>query len=655
LEVRPVTVPAGAMAQIRVELGAPLAVSVGSLRVELEGAVFGEIADVQMFSAAGELTGTVELDGRKAVVTFWSVAVGVGRIGGWPVMTVTVPVLETAAPGAKGRMKVEALDWRGMPGERFEVGEGLGTVTVGEAVVIESVTRVSMSGYKLTGRGFRPESRVTGEGMAVDRVTFRSGTELEVTVAGENELTGRMFWVDGSAFVYAPRGRASGKWRPLLPVRTVSSVGVFNVSPSQYGGGGMVLENPNPVAVDVTVEVFLGSLGFLRRKTTVLPALGRLEVSALIDFGFEVNGSGGLLFSLPIRAGHVNWQTKTVSRISDDYTAFRLPEQPFLIRQEGPLVFMKQVGGPEPGSQGVSFEPKLKTQEALPIVVTTTEKWLTAVARRDLRGRSLSVSVDPATLAAGDHFASVIITPTEPGYQPQIVPVRLEVRAAEFVRASRSEVRLTSVPGGPIPPPVTLTIRAGETVGVALTLRTETDDGGRWLTISAPTATSPASVEVRANPAGLKPGTYRGRIVVRGPINLEEVKVTFEVAPPVLPRLRLWGPDLLRFSYPVGGAQHPVDSLVEVSPESTQILSEVSTESGGGWLRVERTYNGLRVGANPSNLVAGIYRGKIIVRAAGFANELEVPVLMRVWSGETEPIVVTPSDLCWGNIPERSP
>ncbi len=43
------------MAQIRVELGAPLAVSVGSLRVELEGAVFGDIADVQMFSAAGDL------------------------------------------------------------------------------------------------------------------------------------------------------------------------------------------------------------------------------------------------------------------------------------------------------------------------------------------------------------------------------------------------------------------------------------------------------------------------------------------------------------------------------------------------------------------------------------------------------------------------
>lgn len=61
LEVRPVTIPAGATAQIRVELGAPLAVSVGSLRVELEGAVFGDIADVQMFSAAGDLLGTVEL------------------------------------------------------------------------------------------------------------------------------------------------------------------------------------------------------------------------------------------------------------------------------------------------------------------------------------------------------------------------------------------------------------------------------------------------------------------------------------------------------------------------------------------------------------------------------------------------------------------
>ncbi len=656
LEVRPVTVPAGAMAQIRVELGAPLAVSTGGISVALEEGMFGDIADVQMFSAAGDLLGTVELEGRRAVVKFSSVAGGVGRIGGCPVMTVTARVLGAVSEGAKGRVMVSALDWRDVAGEKFVVGDGVGMVTVGEAVVIEAVKRVGASTYKLTGRGFTAGSRVSGEGMAVEGVAFRSGTELEVTVAGENELTGRVFRVEGAEFVYAVRGEPDSKRSFLLPTQLFTSVGI-QTPPSrglpprieQLFQYGFLLENPHAEAVDVTAEIVDGASRLVGRKTFVLPARGAFFEPVARNLGF---GYGGLLSSLPIRAAIVAGQSgpglqKTVSSISFGYSGFRQPEQPFLVQPIGPMVFRQQVGDLGPTAQTVDLTSNLGTSEVLPSVVTTTEPWLTATATLQGSDRfRLSVRVEPGGMVPGDYMGSVVVTPRDTGYQPQSIPVRLEVRAGEFIRLSESAVALTSVPEGTITRPVAFLVRAGEARSVPITLRAETDDGGRWLTVSTSATTTPAGPDVQANPAGLRPGTYRGRIVVRGPINQEELAITFVVAAPVPLRLEALAPGALSLSFPVGGGTFVPDSHFQVTPGFEWIRLAVNTESGGEWLRAESGLSGtFTVIVNPRKLAAGIYRGSVRVSAPAAVNTLELPVTIRIWGGETEPIAVSPAVL----------
>jgi len=511
---------------------------------------------------------------------------------------------------------------------------------VGEAVLIEAVTRMGASQYRVTGRGFTVESRVTGEGMAVERVAFRSGTELEVTVAGENELTGRVFRVGEAEFVYAVPGVASVDLGALLPTQLFSSIGIGRIPTALGGGLGVILENPHAEAVQVTAEAFDLLSAFNGRKFVELPALGRLEVLNMSTFGFSAMGSGGLLSSLPIRAAFVRPSTGLLFPVSTNYSAFRLPDRPFSMPLR-PVVFRQS------GLQTISFGPAAKTFEAIPVVVTTTERWLTAtVERQDARGVTLSVRVDAGGMAPGNYTGSIVVTPSDTTYQPQTISVRLEVRAAEFIRLSTNSIRFASAPEGPIAGPAAFTVRAWESTTVPITLRTETEDGGRWLTVSTSATTTPSQPDVQANPTGLKPGTYRGRIVVRGPINQEEVAVTFVVAVPTPLRLEFSGPKVLSLSFPLGGSIIAPSVYFPVAPRVGPVILEVVTESGGNWLRAESDGSGsLTVVVDPRVLGVGNYRGTVRVRAPMAVNTLELPVTVRIWSGETEPLVVTPAAL----------
>ena len=332
--------------------------------------------------------------------------------------------------------------------------------------------------------------------------------------------------------------------------------------------------------------------------------------------------------------------------MSTGYTAFRHPEQP-LLTPTGPIVFWQQIGGPAPSGLYLNLPTKLRSNEPFPVTVTTTERWLSATGvPPGFGGVVLFVQVNPGGMVPGDYIGSVVVTPRDTGYQPQLIPVRLEVRAGEFIRLSENAVTLTSAPEGPITRPVAFLVRAVESLSVPITLRAETDDGGRWLTVSTLSTTTPAGPEVQANPAGLRPGTYRGRIFVRGPINQEELAVTFRVAAPVPLRLEFLAPSALSLSFPVGGGTFIPDSHFQVTPVFGSIGLRVATEAGGDWLRAEpRSSGSFTVTANPRSLAAGIYRGSVTVSAPAAINTLELPVTMRIWSGETEPIAVSPAAL----------
>jgi hypothetical protein len=99
LQVSNETAPPGALVQIKVFLTAAAPVSTGSIAIDLDPAVFGDIAGIAVFSANGDAMGYANVKGQHADAYFSSASNGIGLLPGLPVFTISVPVLGNATPG----------------------------------------------------------------------------------------------------------------------------------------------------------------------------------------------------------------------------------------------------------------------------------------------------------------------------------------------------------------------------------------------------------------------------------------------------------------------------------------------------------------------------------------------------------------------------
>src|SRR5207302_1078171 len=87
LQISTETVPAGGFAQIKVSLAQPLPLSSGGFLLDLDPAVFGDIASVAILSATGDSYGEADVSGSHASVEFYSGSGGLGRLPDLPMVT----------------------------------------------------------------------------------------------------------------------------------------------------------------------------------------------------------------------------------------------------------------------------------------------------------------------------------------------------------------------------------------------------------------------------------------------------------------------------------------------------------------------------------------------------------------------------------------
>jgi uncharacterized protein (TIGR03437 family) len=141
LQISSSAFPPGAMAQIRVSFATPQAVATGSFSMDFDPALFGDIADAQMFSAAGDVVGVAEINGRHLDVRFSSPSAGVGRLPDLPVATVAIPILASAAFGAVANVTVAVgpTPWKDFYGTVYALTVEPGTITVGGDLTIQNV------------------------------------------------------------------------------------------------------------------------------------------------------------------------------------------------------------------------------------------------------------------------------------------------------------------------------------------------------------------------------------------------------------------------------------------------------------------------------------------------------------------------------------
>ena len=157
--------------------------------------------------------------------------------------------------------------------------------------------------------------------------------------------------------------------------------------------------------------------------------------------------------------------------------------------------------------------------------------WLNVSLASTTAPTTLTVSVITAGLQEGTYEANVVLSAPAAGNSPVTLPVELRLTLTEPVIAVNPEsVEFQVEQGAEAPDPKAVAItNAG---GGTLTGLTTFVDGGTWLTVGLSSTTAPATLTIQASPAGLGVGTYRGTVLVKSGValNEKEVDVTLSVS-----------------------------------------------------------------------------------------------------------------------------
>ena len=258
---------------------------------------------------------------------------------------------------------------------------------------------------------------------------------------------------------------------------------------------------------------------------------------------------------------------------------------------------------------------------------STGGSWLAVSPASGQAAGSVSVSVNPGTLAAGTYSGQVTINAPNASPSSVTAPVSLTVAEAPPALLSVSPPAVTSATvqgGAATQQQVVISNAGGGTLnfGVQVT-------GGSWLTAGATSGQaapgSPALLPVTLNPQGLSAGTYRGSIVVRTSDGQQSstVAVTLTVSP--LTQSIVLTQTGLQFTAVSGGTAPPAQSfVVENGGLGTMNWTAVAQSvSGGSWLSVAPASRSAAAGVSTNTPVAvsvnpGVWRREPITDWCGW-------------------------------------
>jgi uncharacterized protein (TIGR03437 family) len=165
------------------------------------------------------------------------------------------------------------------------------------------------------------------------------------------------------------------------------------------------------------------------------------------------------------------------------------------------LQFAYQAGGTVPLPQSISI-----TSAPLGVTVSLSASggtWLAVGAASAVAPASIPVSVNPAGLKLGTYTGTVSITGAGAANNPQTVTVTLLVTNPTSLTAAPQSLNFTVSAGAPAPRPQAVAV--GSTAGVqSFTVTTS----ATWLSAAPTSSTTPGSLTVSIDPAGLAADSY---------------------------------------------------------------------------------------------------------------------------------------------------
>jgi uncharacterized protein (TIGR03437 family) len=692
IRVPNLTVPAGGVAQIQVYSGSPVTLVSGELLLDLDPIVFGAITAADVFSATGDQVGAANIQDRHVDVRFRSLTGGVGRLPGLPILTVTVPVLSTAAAGAVSTITVksgtsQSSPWKDIQNVQYSVTNGSGTLTVGGSLSVGSVTPGGGvlpvgSVVRIGGTGFTAATKVTVDGVALARVQFVSSQEIDITLAAPADLSGRRVVVqnaDGAqvaffsalrgSYVERPSSGALATIQPIFPQQLylAAEPGNFTLS-----NAAIALRNSSLQAVDVAVKAITTapSSSFVTGSTITLPPGGIYVVP-----GFQVTGSSFRTRAVVVPTSPIQMALIDPMNGGSTVTATPVPVvQPYAIGASSealygyygaPLTWNWAIGSALPAPVTLSIV-MFDLPAPFTVSVQSDGSWLSlSPAQGTTCSYSLSPTVpncpasskvtltaDPSKLAPGAYNATLTITPQVFGGKPTLAPVILNVSATPllFVDRNTNDFGAWTPDRGPQSTTVSLTSNAGST---PFSVTTTTQSGQNWLTVSPNTGSTPATLTITANPAALPAPGDTGTVTVTGPSNKLTIAVAMQIATPGLQTFDL-RPSSLLFSVGAGQAV-PAPLTVNVQPGGlalSPLTVTAQTSAGGNWLSASVRSPGdpnVLVSVDQAGLAPGTYHGTVTISSSLAVAPGSVPVTLVVWA-TPPPVTVSPATLSFAAV-----
>jgi hypothetical protein len=312
---------------------------------------------------------------------------------------------------------------------------------------------------------------------------------------------------------------------------------------------------------------------------------------------------------------------------------------PVLTATPTTLSFTYQTGGATPAAQPISVS---SSGSALSFTTAAAGgTWLSATPASGTTPGTVSVAVNPTGLAAGTYNGTVTITSAGATGSPQTVSVGLVVSAPPTLNATPTTLSFSYQIGGATPPTQPISVSSS---GAALSFTTAAS-GGTWLSATPASGTTPGTVNVAVNPAGLAAGTYNGTVTITStgatgsPQTVSVSLVVSAAPPPVLTA----SPTTLSFNYQIGAAT-PATQPVSVT-SSGAALSFTAVASGGTWLSATpasgSTSATVGVAVNPAGLAAGTYNGTVTITSAGATGSPKTISVSLVVSAAAPPVLTT--------------
>ncbi len=648
--------------------------------MDLDPSVFGPVAAVDVFSAAGDQIGVADIRDRHLDAQFSSPSGGIGRLPKMPVILVTVPVLASAKPGDTASIiaATPGKPWRDVEGNRYLPSAAPAQMKVGGSLSIDSATPgggllPAGTRVRIDGRGFKPATAVEVEGVVVRPAEFVGPQAVYLTLGAPADLTGKRVVVrnpDGAQadFYSALRGRLRSSapettlW-PIFPLRTYVAA-----------GGWPMVQNPNADPIYLTYQV-RSNRGVNQFSDSRIVELGPGEIATtaptIATAGSQTSWS--LYSSQPVRmlqfassdSSAGGGTTPELTAVPPDAITPRLyldweggkpscSVDPFHGTTSDPPCVAWLVGSapPKPLVLAVSasalparFTASATTADGGRWLAISPQGGATCLPSSVCKPVGITINLDPASLAPGEYTAAITITPDSPVYSPQTTALTLRVTTSLISVQGPAFLDFVVSAGGAAPDPVGLQVTSsGDPARFSAFVRNSPDVNGDWLSVAPAEGATPATVTVTANPAALssKDTGALNYVTVRGPAN-SVTKQVMLVRRDRLPPPVFVSPPRLVFSIPSGsstgnyGSEDLAAHTLTVTGNGMPVDSTatVATSDGNAWLTIPPPryirYGQVYVAADARNLPPGAYDGALTITAPpGSPHSVVVPVTLNV-------------------------